>query len=579
MKQNKVDIFQNRTLSHILNVSIIFIVLLIIAIVPLQLFPKIKDTYPHWLTSSTVKFTNNWLKDGAVNDKFIMWDDFKSVETTNNRVFYVSYPPGTVLPAYAAAKLLNKKEIDFNFVKKIVKLEYYSLIFLIAFIFYFCLEMLGIKDRLYQITIPVFLASLWSFLPYNYYHLRNVFFSDQLVILYAAIFFLLEFYFYYAKNNKWQPLINTLTMLTVFMGCMTDYYFYTIIFVASCIRIMNVFQEHPEKNILYKIFSQTWQLILPFALSIYLFVIQLNITNGYSTLYAKFIERTISKTPSITEGFLPVITTSLNKVFPFFPIILIAAVLFCIGYIFSRHFKLKNDSIDLLMKWEILVIFSAIIHTLICKNHSMVHEFSMMKYNFVCVFILFGIFVCLYLNFRFLPNTKNKKILCYTLTLLITIGINYKLILSDNDFYKERIHQGNSCAKFILSNTNFYDAVYNNGKYTCAKFLKANTDFFDAVYSPDFEIPPLPPQAISISEKRVYHISKISDIPINNLPKNTVINILLSKKTSETAEWEKIQKASIKTIKSTANSPQEQYIIYKIPYNKFLIYIEKYNNI
>lgn len=571
MKQDDIKI-------HILNISIIFIILSIIVIIPLQLFPKIKDTYPHWLTSSTVKFTNNWLKDGVINDKFIMWEDFKSVEITNNRIFYVSYPPGTIVPVYTAAKLLNKKEIDFNFVKKVLKLEYFTLIFLIAFIFYSCLEMLGVKDQLYQITIPVFLASLWSFLPFNYYHMRNVFFSDQLVILYATIFFLLEFYFYYEKN-KWQPVINLLTIVTVFMGCMTDYYFYTIIFVAFCIRVMNVSYEQPKKNIFYKIFSQTWQLILPFALSVLLFVIQLNITNGYSTLYAKFLERTISKTPSITEGFLPIITSSLNKVFPYFSIILLLAVILCIAYILSQHSKFSNNSTDILIKWETLIIFSAILHTLICKNHSMVHEFSMMKYNFVLVSILFGIFAYLYLNFSFLTKAKNKKILWYTIAFLITISANYMLILRDNEFYKERIHQGNSCAKFVLSDTSFYDAVYDNGKYSCAKFIKSNANFYDAVYSPDYEIPTLPPQALSISEKRVYHISKISDISINNLPKNTVINILLSKNTSQAKEWKDIKKIAIKTIKSTNNKHIEQYTIYKVPYDRFSIFIKKYKNI
>lgn len=575
-QNNNIDIFFQNAYKHLLNITLIFVILTIIAIVPLQIFPKVQDNSPHWLTSSTVKFTNNWLKDGVIKDKFIMLEDPNSIETQKNRAFYVSYPPGTILPIYFAAKICKKTQIDFNFVKQILKLEYFLLIYLIGFLFYFCLVILKIKNQLYQICIPIFLASIWSFLPFNYYHMRNAFFSDQLVIFYAIIFFFLEFLIYSSKNNKPNCILQTFSIITVFLGCLTDYYFYTIIFVAFCIRIMNTFQERPEKNIFYKIFSQTWQLILPFILSVLIFVYQLNTTNGYSALFSKFIERTSSTSLISNEKFFPAIINNLNQVFPYFFIILVTASILCLIYLLKKRFKLKNTSIDLLMKWEILVIFSALIHTLICKNHSIVHEFSMIKYNFVFVFILFGVFAYLYPKFTPLPNTKEEntkeKISYYIFAFLIMLTTNNLLIISSNNFYKIRIAQNNSGAKFVLSNPIFYDAVYDNAHYDCAKFVAANTNFNDVVYSPDYEIPTLPPQALSISKKRVYHINKINDIPISDLPQASIINILLNSKTAKTKEWKNISKVASTKILSENNIHSDKFIIYKIPYKKFKKY-------
>jgi hypothetical protein len=61
-----------------------------------------------WLSASTVKFVNNWLKEGPIKLKFIMYEYPDSIEFNSlaERSAYISYPPGAIIPPYILAKLL-----------------------------------------------------------------------------------------------------------------------------------------------------------------------------------------------------------------------------------------------------------------------------------------------------------------------------------------------------------------------------------------------------------------------------------------------------------------------------------------
>ena len=97
---------KNKSLICILT---LLISLTIVAIIPLKYaLPAVDlqnfDDAGQWPTASALKFVNNWLTDGIINDNFIMYEDFASVEFEKNlRNTYVSYPSGSIIPLFLAA--------------------------------------------------------------------------------------------------------------------------------------------------------------------------------------------------------------------------------------------------------------------------------------------------------------------------------------------------------------------------------------------------------------------------------------------------------------------------------------------
>jgi len=100
---------KNKKLYHVINISIIIgILFLFLLFIQNQKIVNLDhyDGDNQWLTASTIKFVNNWLQDGIINDKFIMYEDFKSIEFENDsREIYNSYPPGCIIPVFIFAKI------------------------------------------------------------------------------------------------------------------------------------------------------------------------------------------------------------------------------------------------------------------------------------------------------------------------------------------------------------------------------------------------------------------------------------------------------------------------------------------
>ncbi len=518
-----------KTKENIINILGILLCIIVFIIIPLKVLSPVDfqnaDNYHEDLTAFSQNVVNNWLIDGITNDKFIMYCDFASVEfeNNNNRCIYLSYPPGSLIPLYSIAKVNGQKEISISFIKYFIQFEYYISILLLGILFYLCLKYIELQSRLAIIFLPVLFSSLWAFLPYNAYYMNNVYFTDQAVILLSISFFLVEIALYNKQLKRREFFLQILSCVILFTGILTDYYFYCIAFVAVCIRIMNNFREHQGKSLFFKLLSNTWFLMVSVVFASALFLIQLlNVPKGLELLAVTFFVRSGN---GAEWGGIEVLARHLGNgcTILFIPV-LISVTFFCL--IFPLIRKNYSEQKQVIINGLSLIVLSPVLHTLILRQHSIIHEFSMLKYNLVFVYIIFILTCWLYINYINPRSDRSKKYSKIFLKLIICLIII--LIMA-----------------FQVYNQSFYKIRTKTVDHFVAKFIKENTNYYDVVYSPDYEINWNPPQNLAISKKRIYRIASLWEIPVQNLPDHAVINILISKKTYVDQKWNTLRQAVI----------------------------------
>jgi hypothetical protein len=511
--------------KNIINILAISVCVILFSIIPLKiLFPvdfHSVDGYHEDLTVFSQIVVNNWLADGLVHDKFMIYGDFESVEFENNhnRCTYLSYPPGSFVPLYWMARATGQNEISVAFVKAFIQSEYYLSILLLSFLFYLYLKYLGVKSRFLVIFLPVLFSSLWAFLPYNVYYMHNVYFTDQAVILLSIAFFLIEIALYTRRLQRGEFFLQILSCVILFAGILTDYYFYCIALVAVCFRIIRNFQKHPARSFTFKLLSHTWPLMVSASIASALFFIQLlHASDGIKLLMVTFFIRAGSGTE--WGGIRELAHHFGNGFTVFFIPVLIFVTVFCLVFPFiGRRFGEQKRTI---LNGLSLAVLSSVLHTVVLREHSIIHPFSMLKYNLVFVFIIFAFFCWLYLDYRDAVFDRSRK--CFKASSALTICAVIVFIFGVQGY-----------------NQNFYRGRMSRADdRSIARFIRAYTNYDDVVYSPDYEIPWNPPQDLAISRKRVYQVTSPQDIPIDLLPAKAIINVLISSETLTDPVWNKL---------------------------------------
>lgn len=512
--------------ENIINIAVILICIFFIAIVPLKYTVPVDlqnaDDSLGLITSFSARVVNNWLTDGITNDRFVMYQDFPSVEFegNNKRSVYLSYPPGSLVPLYFMARITGQKEVSIGLIKYFVQIEYYLAIFLLGFFFYVCLRFLKIKSRLFIIVLPVILSVLWAFLPYNVYYMNNVYFADEAVILLSIVFFLIEILWYQEKFKKYSVPLQILSCFVLFIGLLTDYYFFFIAFITMGLRMIKNFQEHPEKLFIHKLFFNTWPFIITIITAVALFCIQVSsIPNGLKFLALTFSIRSGS---GDEWGGLKVLINNFGNGFTVLSIpVLLAVSIFCVLFPFIRKHYSQNK--QMFVYWLSMIVLSTALHTAIFMEHSIVHEFSMLKYNLVFVFIIFALIYWIYIYFETAAMDKIKK---YSNVLIMFLFCFFAYLYVNLKDYDE----------------SFYNIRIYAIDHSIAEFVRNNTDYYDVVYSPDYEIDcePASSRELLISRKRIYSVSKLDEIPLASLPGYAVVNLLISEDTIRNRSWDKL---------------------------------------
>ena len=510
-----------------------------------------------WLTGSTIKFTNNWLKDGIMNDKFTMLEAPSSIElpTLESREQYVSYPPGTILTTYTAAKLVGKEEVGFNFIK-LINIAFYLLdALLIGLIIYVILEwILKIKSRNTKTILPIILSCLWIMLPNNIYYLRNIFFADQLVLFFINLLILLELLKNYIgiKNKKILLVINIILILTIIMGVLIDYYFWIQLFIIGLINLVYLIIKHEKFLTIIKKLSLY---VIPALISVFLYFIQLStIPNWYERLVNK-AEYRLNLVPTNLD-YWQMIVSNIKVTYSNFGLIIfyvlaaIILLLYLIRVYNKKSYRNNKETFTKILKISTIIILPAFIQILVLKNHSAIHEFSLLKLGLPLVFgfilivyilsILFNINSNSTINIHSDDENAKKQISLYPILVIILIVV-----------FLSFSNMGNRISEY-------FNKRYDVSNYEMATLIKESTEFEHVLFSYTEEQLSNPPVAVAISNKKIYKINELSDIEnkFPDLDKNAILVFVINKKIEKdenTIEKEKYLQENYEILDESTN--------------------------
>ena len=450
------------------------------------------------------------------------------------------------------------------------QLLYYNLLnhFLIAVTLsltvYFTLNKLNYNKL--QIILLAFIPIIIELLlPGNLYWLQNIYFTDQAVILPFALIVFLEIIQDFIKPNNF---IKILYGLVMFFGVLIDWLFIFIVFVLFFKRLITGKLGKGFKDFCIN----TIKFGLPGIVSIILFVIQIASLDGFSKLLSRFELRT-----GMTENVLLTGKTfwgefwmqhmSLNYGGTSTALLWISliCILFLLIYKLINKLRKKetNRRITTFTTLMCLYLIPCFIQVYTFRDHSMIHDFSTLKFSLslavipfvllpltlmeLCKLDLCNDFVITFENVFF--SLKSKK-------MPLQISLIVLLLLVSSSFYTYRLFR-NYRQLFPIT----YD-------YSKEYFINQHTDHNDIVFSQDWSIPVNPPQNIVLSDKRVYQVSTISEIQqyVKDIKENYTINICATESSLSllSPDFQLLTNNSYDVIK------EGKYYIYKISKDEFI---------
>lgn len=457
-----------------------------------------------WLSGSTIKFVNQWLEEGASNLHYTCYEDYHSAEFSDlsMREPYVSYPTGSTLFVYVIARLAGVEKIGISFLKHLQWILLGLEMILFALFVYLFVSKQLIRCSSEKIFIAVSLATVWCCMPGNVWYMANVFFADQCVIFWVMLFLLLEYLTTTVVENKRSLMtIRILNAFVIYMGVLTDYYFWIMMFVTVVVHLLHHYVRHNTwKEMLVDIL---WY-VLPSLFAVCCFLWQLSFTDGwFDMLMRKAKQRTgLTHETSIIKGLGYGFVCCFGG-HSFVRGAFIGMWMCVIGLVLCRVLrskKLQNIFADEQQMIVVVGTVSPLLQMLLLNNHSAEHEFSMLKLFWP--FVMSTLLVTYWLNqsrqgkaaLKEAQNSKHGRISGFACTyskvlvcLIVVLGIP-------------------------VSGMQFYDFRYEKKDYTVEKAIYRVTDDTDVCFSFSYEIPPNPPESLSVSEKRVYRITDIVEI-------------------------------------------------------------------
>jgi hypothetical protein len=483
-------------------------------------FGELSDGHHQWLTGSTLEFTENWYNEGPVNLDFAMIQNPASIEfpTLLSRDPYLSYPPGTIIPIYFASEIIGHKPtvgliMDYNL------FNHFLIAFFLALIIFFFLRYLKydiLNSFLFSI-IPIMLELL---LPAPLYWHQNAFFSDQAIILPFVVYIFLEVLrdrFRNLPKNRNIHILNILQNIVLFYGFLTDWLF---VFIGLTVYIKRIVDGeivlsremffNKRINLFIKESIKYWFTPL---LALFLFVVQIFAVGSFNSVLSKSLFR-MGVTPTgetyLNNGmnlFIGNITLNYGHV----AVGLIAAsltffILTSIYLIFGRFKAHKNIfKIKRTLYLIGMLLIPCILQVLVFRNHSVIHDFSVLKFSIPLAtipFVLLPIMIFLFFEKSIDKKLKNINVLnkfnginrgLLALFLIVFVAASFYIVNEHSDY------------KIMFTAPNgTYEVIGTS--------LEENTGYNDVVFSPDFEISENPPQQLAYSMKRVYQVNSTEDI-------------------------------------------------------------------
>lgn len=488
-------------LSSVFVVAVFFFAFFVL-LVPIK-FDNLGGTHS-WLSGSTIKFVNYWLEEGPMELNFTNYEYPASVEFgdgVEERVPYLSYPTGETFVVYTVARLAGKQEISVSFLHKL-QVGFYALeaVLLTIFVYLFLGKTLKYRSEWKKSIVATSSGILWMLMPTCSYYLANVFFADQLIILFVMAFIVVEYLFRLTdKNDKRRRVgLKILRAVILFFGVIIDYYFWILALVAFVFEIVDLlvrrkegfkFRGHPFWNVFF------WYGV-PVIFALIVYVLQLSATDGWARyLMDVFFTRSAGNDKYNLSWQFNELGKNFANAFTLDPamtayLVLLILVLLGVGVVYIiRQRRIKAVFMDPGFSVILMNIVAIIMQLFILKQHSAVHEFSMMKVAWL-ISLLPLLSAITYKKFFWKDLGKVDYLYFYTPSFIVIMLVTGVPI---------------STIQFIETHVQVVD-------YSAEWIIKNNTVYNDVVFSFTKSIEYLPPQSLAISHKPVWKINGVERI-------------------------------------------------------------------
>jgi hypothetical protein len=474
-------------------------------------FGEIAPGGHQWLSGHTLKAANQWYYGNPLHLGFGFIENPDSIEFNDldARGSYASYPPGVIFPIYSLS-ILSKQPPSPTILETFNLANQFVNAILIAFIVFVVLVM----DKKLINKKVIFIISLiagagYIYLPGPFYWHQNVFFADQAVIMYILLATLLEIFRDFQLTAKTKRILDLALFCTSLIGALTDWYYWTFLFFIMIKRVLTG-ELKP-----YRMMEKIHRVLLwsfPLLLSGVLFLGQIIYLGSFDQMLIKMLERSgllyslnidltvdLSNTVGLSSTDKPILLSDfwiefLNINFTFIGRLVIYFIisflfLYLLIYVFKKIRK-QEVHMDLLLKYSYLITGPALLHFLLLSNHSMIHSFAALKMSLPLLIV----------GFAWLPiyiiNNLHKILSPFLRSFFVFSLISATLI-----YYLICIPKS-----LTLFPDNDWELI------TLGKMVRDNTSVSDVVFSNFYEIPAIPPVAISYSNKRVYLVNSAADI-------------------------------------------------------------------
>ena len=480
-----------------------------------------------WLSGSTIKFVNYWLDEGATNLKFTNYESPASIEFNKleDRTPYLSYPSGETFFVYITARVLGKNQITISFLHKFQLIMFtFEAVLLAVFVYFFLSRTVKLKKELGKVVVSVLSALLWVLLPTCSYYLLNVYYSDQCVILWIMGMILIEYLCRTSKKEK-NIFLKCLRAFILFSGLLIDYYFWIFTFVLFVVELWGACLANSKEKKKKKLLNTIMWFGVPAILAFLVFYVQLIQTNNwFNIMTEKFTMRVVGRENDTLEWELDTIGENFANAFTLNTAMINYLLLIFIGVVVVSFIVLiKRKKIkSLIVNPGISIVFSCVLAIIMqiyfLKQHSAIHEFSMIKVGWVVAVLPILMSLTIIYVFRLKPNLlipffKTK------ISLFVPIYLICFLVIC-------------AVVGVPFSASSFIESRIELVKYDFEEMINENTNYEDVLFSFSKEIVMNPPQSLAISNKRIYKIKNISDIDkkFPNLPEEAVKVLVVEKK-------------------------------------------------
>lgn len=510
---------------------------LIVLIVSLFFLQSVKQRAPYfgkyttgdhnWLTAHSVLFLREWIDEGALNNKFVgLWQP-NSIERTSmaDRLLYVSYPPGNLLPLFVFCKTTGQYPSK-DIVMAYNLTNHFLIAIVLAFIAYNLTRILEL-GRANRVLLSLIAPAFYLFSPSIMYWHQNVFFTDQGIILPFILLIALESF---RPILKMEGMWKYFYAFVVFWGCSIDWLMFVLLASIYLWRALTTKEFGIKKHL---------DIVLPSTLLLVLFVIQLWLVGGFEVLIQKFFGRT-GAVALANESLSNRTIGTMSEYFwnghmksqygeSWFWLLIIAAataVLFYRWCVINKNGDFKSHAIA-----SFLLLTSCFVQVYALSNHSQVHSFSTLKFGLVFAIIPFTLTPILLVYF---VNKMKFSWAAPVACILVSIYC-FAHILNEN---------GRKCLFFGDRSIGYSHEQDDELTMHIAESIREVSKFDYLLFSPNLHISFIPPCSMSESMKQCYPLEKVGDFAqylsnnqaklcllftSDNLPKGNYLNFLTEK--------------------------------------------------